>query len=273
MPREEKSAPLLQEIAAAFAALPEVEAVALAGSSVGDYGDEYSDYDFYVYSRREVDPRKRREIAQRYATAFNIDNHFYETDDEWLLAESGRQVEFIYRSCDWIEEAVERVWARGGASVGYSTCFIYNVRNSVVHHDPNSWFRRLRAATASPYPRTLRTNIIAKNVPMLYGRLNGSFHEQIINAIARNDDICLNHRIAAFLASYFDVIFAVNEVLYPGEKRLLRYALDTCRRLPASLEGETRALIRCPNTEKTGHLERLVKELKALVHSQLSNRR
>jgi predicted nucleotidyltransferase len=38
-------------VAAAFANIPEVDAVALAGSKVAGSADEQSDLDFYVYAR------------------------------------------------------------------------------------------------------------------------------------------------------------------------------------------------------------------------------
>jgi hypothetical protein len=45
--------------------------------------------------------------------------------------------------------------------------------------------------------------------------------QQIAAAIRRNDTVSINHRVAAWLASYFDIIFAVNSRFHPGEKRLL----------------------------------------------------
>lgn len=256
---------LLREIASSFAAIKEVAAVVLSGSSASGYGDALSDYDFYIYSDQEIDHGVRRAIAEKYAAQFNLDNRFYETDDEWLLSGSGRPAEFIYRSREWIENELDRVWTKGCASLGYTTCFVYNVKHSRIYHDPQFWFRDLQMKTASPYPSLLRDNIIGKNMAMLHGRLNGSFYEQIASAAARGDDICVNHRIAVFLASYFDVLFAANEVLYPGEKKLLRYALDACRILPDSFEREVTALIRCANAEKKTHLDVMLKELETTL--------
>lgn len=256
---------LLERIIAGFAAIREIRAIAFSGSSATKYVDEFSDYDFYVYSDQEIDCRARREIVEKYASRYNIDNRFYETDDEWLLRGSNKQVEFIYRSRSWMEESIERVWQNCAASVGYSTCFVYNIRNCRICHDPDSWLGRLQAKTQTPYPEALRRNIIAKNVPMLYGRLNGSFCEQIRNAVARRDDISVNHRISVFLASYFDVLFAVNRVLCPGEKKLLQYAQDTCPTLPEGFAEELDALLHCPNHEKAARLETLVRELKRIL--------
>ncbi len=55
---------------------------------------------------------------------------------------------------------------------------------------------------------------------------------QIEKACQRKDLISLNHRVAALLASYFDVIFALNRVLHPGEKRLMEWAQAHCARVP-----------------------------------------
>ena len=49
---------------------------------------------------------------------------------------------------------------------------------------------------------------------------------------SRGDLVSVNHRVAAFLASYFDVLFAINGMTHPGEKRQLGIAERDCRVLP-----------------------------------------
>ena len=46
---------------------------------------------------------------------------------------------------------------------------------------------------------------------------------QMKAAIARDDLISLNHRVAVWIASYTDILFAMNRRYHPGEKRLLMY--------------------------------------------------
>src|SRR5260370_24814407 len=46
---------------------------------------------------------------------------------------------------------------------------------------------------------------------------------QMKAAIARGVWMSLNHRVAVWIASYTDVLFAMNRRYHPGEKRLLMY--------------------------------------------------
>src|SRR5437660_337804 len=60
-----------------------------------------------------------------------------------------------------------------------------------------------------------------------------SFRHQLAQAIARHDAVSVNHRLAAWLGSYVDILFAVNRVLHPGEKRIVEFLARECATLPA----------------------------------------
>ena len=72
------------------------------------------------------------------------------------------------------------------------------------------------------------------NLPLLR-TAHSSFLRQLERALVRGDAVAVNHRAAAFLASAFDVLLAVNRVLHPGEKRLVSYAEATCALRPDGL--------------------------------------
>ncbi|HWG84261.1 MAG TPA: hypothetical protein VNT60_02165 [Deinococcales bacterium] len=61
--------------------------------------------------------------------------------------------------------------------------------------------------------------------------------------MARLDAVSVNHRVAAYLASYFDVIYAVNRVPHPGEKRLLSLTERLCPLRPASMRADVERLV------------------------------
>ena len=92
-----------------------------------------------------------------------------------------------------------------------------------------------------------------------------SYYEQIEKAIKRNDIVSINHRISAFLASYFDIIFAVNELLHPGEKRLIQYALNNCKILPDKFDENITNLLNQPNSETLEILNKMIAKLKEVL--------
>ena len=67
-----------------------------------------------------------------------------------------------------------------------------------------------------------------------------AFSHQIEKAIKRQDLLSMNHRTSEFFASYFDLLFALNEQTHPGEKRMLEYAKTHCTLLPKQFEETIR---------------------------------
>jgi predicted nucleotidyltransferase len=229
-------------VAAAFTNLPEVIAVAVAGSGVTGAADEQSDIDLYVYTGAPISMATRVAIATSFAARREVGNDFWEPGDEWIDAQTGRHVDVMYRTPAWIEEQLERVLVRHEASVGYSTCFWHNVLHSTPLFDRSGWYGDLQAMAACPYPEPLRRAIIAKNHPILRQALS-SYLAQIERAVRRGDSVSIQHRVTALLASYFDVLFAINELPHPGEKRLLQVAATRCAKTPPEMETQINAVL------------------------------
>ena len=82
-----------------------------------------------------------------------------------------------------------------------------------------------------------------------------SHDKQIMKSIYRKDLINLNNRISAFLASYFDVIFAINELPNPGEKRIMAICLNKCKVLPEGFEKNINGLIQNMDNNESVILE------------------
>ena len=232
---------LAQRIADRYAQIREVEAVALAGSRTSGLSDERSDIDLYVYASEMIPLNLREEVAADAMRA-EIGNSIWEPGDEWIDGETGISVDVMFRTTPWIEEQLDRVLRRHEASVGYSTCFWYNVRYSQPLFDRVGWFHAMQERANQPYPEELRRNIIAKNHPILRSNMS-SYAHQIELALKRHDAISVQHRVTALLASYFDIIFGVNRQPHPGEKRLLQFATKLCDRLPQHMEQQINALL------------------------------
>lgn len=233
---------LLEAVTAEFAALPDVTAVVLSGSREGKFSDDRSDIDLYVYAEPEPSEAWRAKLGRKFGDRARIGNHFWEPGDEWVASRNSTVVDIMYRSPAWIEAQLDRVWFQHQASVGYSTCFIHNVLHSMPLHDRDGWFALLRTKAQLPYPEPLRRAIIAKNHPILRSLLSSYVH-QIALALGRADQVSVNHRISALLASYFDILFAVNRLPHPGEKRLVAYVLAQCPKLPPDFQTQVNELL------------------------------
>lgn len=229
---------LAQSIGEQFGSLPQVLAIALAGSRTTLVADESSDFDFYVYVEGEIPVDIREGIARQLGDRkIEINNQFWEPGDEWIDINTGCGADIMYRSPEWIEAEIDRILVKHQASVGYSTCFWWNVLTSVSLYDRDGWFQQLQANADRPYPEKLRQAIIAKNYPILRRNIS-SFRHQLESAVSRCDSVSIVHRTAAFLGSYFDIVFAVNSIPHPGEKRLVERATSLCAKLPERLESQ-----------------------------------
>lgn len=226
---------MIQELISWLKRTDGLQALVLSGSRTGLVVDEFSDYDLYVYSKKPLSLAIRHEMAALFATRAEVGNSFFDEGDEMFLKD-GTAVDIMYRSLEWAEEQVQRVWHNHQASVGYSTAFIHNLKTSTILHDTDGKFAHIQKQLDTPYPEALAKAIIAKNYPLLRTKLMASYYEQIQHAMVRNDLVSQAHRTSALLASYFDILFAINAQTHPGEKKLVAWAKSTCTLLPASFE-------------------------------------
>ncbi|MCK5671777.1 MAG: DUF4037 domain-containing protein [Spirochaetales bacterium] len=227
---------LAENISEHFSSIPQVNAVALGGSSAKGFTDRFSDIDLYVYSGETVPLKPRQNIVKEFGVKkADLNLTFWDLGDQWIDPDTEIEVDIIYWDKNWIQGQIDRVLVNHEASVGYSTCFWHTVLNSTLLFDRNGWFKDLQAKCRQPYPEKLRNAVIAKNYPVLKNVIP-SYFNQIKKAIKRSDLISINHRVAALLASYFDILFAVNYLPNPGEKKLIKFALEFCKWKPKNLE-------------------------------------
>lgn len=221
---------LANELVEAVSAWPEVEAITSGGSRATGDNDEKSDYDVYVYVTTPVSAERRRRLLRNYCSHTEIDNDFWETEDDCTLND-GTNIDVLYRDLDQFAANVADVVERFQASNGYTTCMWHNMLTSKVLFDRDGQYAATRQRFDVPFPEELRRNIINRNMRLLTGNLP-SYDAQIRKAASRGDKIAVNHRMAAFMESYFDVLFALNRRTHPGEKRLDKLAERDCAILP-----------------------------------------
>lgn len=210
--------------------LPQVEAISLGGSRATGRNDETSDYDVYVYITESIPEDDRIRILEKYCRYMEIGNAFWEPEDDVTL-KNGIDMDIIYRNMADFEKTVSSVVVDCTPWNGYTTCLWHNLITSRIVADKNGHLAAMQAKYRIPYPQKLKENIISNNLKLLSGMLP-SFDMQIKKAEGRGDLVSVNHRVAEFLASYFDIIFAMNEMPHPGEKRMQSICSGECRVLP-----------------------------------------
>ncbi|NMC54562.1 MAG: DUF4037 domain-containing protein [Chloroflexi bacterium] len=261
---------LAQEITRRLEPFPAVQAVAVGGSLAGGHADETSDIDLYVFTTAHIPLAFRKAIIDELgASHADLDLRFWDPGDEWVHAATGIEVDMVYWDTAWISEQLERVLDQHQAGTGYTTCFWHTLRQIQPMFDRQGWLAALRAKAAQPYPPALRQEIIVKNMAVIRGCIP-AYENQVNKALRRGDAVSVNHRLAALLASYFDALFAYNWLPHPGEKRLVEYALNHCRRAPAGMATEINTVLRLAGEmrpELSGALAGLIDGLEACLAS------
>ena len=230
----------VNELFEALGSLPQVEAIALGGSRATDRYDEKSDYDVYVYTTGSIEETARRNILERFCSYMEIGNSFWELEDDVTLKD-GIDMDIIYRNMRDFENTVASVVVDCNPWNGYTTCMWHNLITSKILLDKGGKLRALQEKYTVPYPQKLKENIISNNLKLLSGMLP-SFDAQIKKAETRGDLVSVNHRVTEFLASYFDIIFALNEMTHPGEKRMQSICSQECAILPEDFDANLNRL-------------------------------
>ena len=264
---------LARRLADLYSRFQQVEAVALSGSLASGVADDAgSDLDLYVFTTAVIPLPERLSLVEQAGGASRADMNleYWDPGDEWFDARTGIEVDAVYWDTQWIERFLARVLRDHQASIGYSTAHWNTIVQAQPLFDRSGWFARLQEDCRQPYPEDLRRAIIDWNLALLRDVIP-SYVRQLEKAVRRRDLVSTNHRAAAFLASYFDVIFAFNRVLHPGEKRLVAQAERLCARLPVDMAGQVADLLRqcgSPGPELVSAAHRLVDGLEAMVRSE-----
>ena len=243
----------------AFSNLPEVTAIALGGSRSGETYDETSDYDLYIYCTSIPDENSRESILTKYCSYMEMSNQFWELEDDCTL-NNGVDIDILYRNICHFATDLENVIEKYQAGNGYTTCFWHNLKTCKILYDADGELGKLQERFNVPFPPKLKDNIISRNFSLLTGHLP-SYDTQILKAAKRKDFVSVNHRVTAFLESYFDIIFAVNELTHPGEKRMMSYAKAHASLLPNQFEKSLNALL----MSITASPEILEKQLREII--------
>lgn len=249
-----------------FARLPEVTAIALGGSRAGGTYDETSDYDLYIYCDALPPEETRAKIIGKHCRYAEIGNDFWELEDDCTLND-GVDIDILYRNLSDFAQGISSVVDDHAASTGYTTCMWHNLLHCRILFDRDGRLTALQQHYAVDYPDELRADIIGKNLRLLTGNLP-SYDHQIAKAAARGDLVSVNHRVSAYLESYFDVLFAINRLTHPGEKRMAKYVHDHAALLPEHFDEDLSALFTSMFTDAdaTAHtLARMTVELRHLA--------
>ena len=255
-----------ESLCEALKELPQVEALALGGSRAGAEYDESSDYDLYVYCTALPEVAVRRRILREVCSYMEIGNRFWELEDDCVLR-NGIPIDILYRSLPDFTRDVAAVVEGHWAHNGYTTCMWHNLLHSRILFDRNGALKAAQSRFSVPYPEALQDHIIRNNLRLLTANLP-SYDRQIKKAVFRGDLASVNHRTAAFLESYFDILFALNSMTHPGEKRMVSYLKAQASVLPPDFEETLQSLLANLFTEPQavpGILDRLVRNLLSVL--------
>ncbi len=232
---------VVQEIFNEFAKFAQVESMAIGGSRAIKKNDKYSDYDVYVYWKEQIPVEQRKAVLEKYCSRMELGCCYREYTDNCIV-EDGMTLNIIYRNTDEFLAAVAEVVEGHKAQGGYTTCMWHSLLTGRIAYDKGGKIGDAKQKYMVRYPQALKHNIISLNMQLIKYGIN-TYLEQITRAMKRGDVISINREVHKFMDSYFDVIFAMNEKLHPGEKRLLDICVKECKVLPDNFERNIRFLL------------------------------
>jgi hypothetical protein len=236
-------------------------AIAVAGSIGRGTADERSDLDFRLYcDRRAPSPRfeEGQEILNRCMNEWR--KRGVEIDDCWIqsINETEKSLD------DWISGVAEprpMVWTVWGYYLPT------DIANQVAVEDPHgvlaAWQRRLH-----PYPSALKRAVLRHHGSSLRYWIS-DYHYR--NKAERGDLVFLSGLTGRLMHNMIQILFAINEVYYPGDGSNLAL-LERQPNLPPNFRERATAILYPgegadgPETQRE-HLIELAKDVLASAES------
>lgn len=242
-----------------------VIAVALGGSTAARVADVQSDLDLYVYWTEPLATAAERAarlaaVADPGSLRVGLTSWGFVEDH---LAVGGRPTELIYPHWDGVRGEVERAYDVGLVGPGFTTAVLYTIAHGRPLHDPSGALGVVRDRLNRAFPEATRAALLRRGTPLL------GFHlARLRQAQGRGDLLFVQQLRATLQLLYFDVLFALNRVYHPGEKRLLEHA-RRCPLRPVEGEAHWRSAARrsADDPALATDLAALVRELSDLVRA------
>lgn len=242
-------------VVGAVALVPGVVAVSLGGSIASGLADEASDLDLHVYWEEPLTTAEER--AGRLAAVADPGSvraglTSWGLEDQFSVG--GRPVELIYRRWDDVRGEVKQAYGGGLLFTGFTTAALYSVACGSPLHDPSGGLGAARDRLNREFPEATRGALLRRE-PALLG-----FHlKQLRRAQGRGDLLFAQYLRYKLQMLFFDVLFALNRLYHPGEKRLVEHS-RRCPIRPVECDARWERAAQLPSDDPA-----LVDELGALL--------
>lgn len=260
---------LIASTAERLAIVPAVQAVAVVGSHASGTAADKSDVDLFIYVDEvndELAEARARVIADlaepSQPSMAGVPGHA--NTDAWVVRGTPIWVDAMYWTTSWAADELDWRLVRCSPKAGYTTAFWRSIRSGLPVFERSDWHRQLQARAAAPYPDELRAAIMGLNRDLVGWENPFSFRNQAATAASRGDGVAAHNAVSKWLASYFDMLFAANRVLHPGEKRLTDFVERECEVLPHRFLTDVDELIRLTATQTSvigPHMDDMVENL------------
>ena len=225
-------------------------AIALGGSYAKGTADDEADVDLYLFARAVLPNEERTRTASAFSpeiesvVSWGDDARFTNVGTDFRFR--GRNVECWLRNVEHIERSIAEcqrgvvrrellTWTTTGF---YNHCCLSDLTVMLPLDDPFDIIARWKSQVAT-YPPKLREAIVRQHLPAA-GFWPDNFH--YLSAIEREDVIYATGIVQQVVHNLVQVLFALNETYFPGDKQL-EAALAHLPRQPTRLCERIRALL------------------------------
>lgn len=241
---------------------PGVVAVSVGGSVTSALADSASDLDLHVYWVESLpSAEERTECLKQLADPGSVRAGLTSWGLEDQFSLGGLPVELIYRRWEDMRADVDRAYRDGLLGNGYTTATLYSIARGRPLHDPTGELSAVRDQLNREFPDATRAALLRRQSPLI------GFHlQQLRRGQGRGDLLFVQHLRYKIQMLFFELLFTLNRLYHPGEKRLLEHSRH-CPVQPDGCEARWERVARLPSDDPAlaDELASLVAELRDLV--------